>query len=76
MDQTTHPRMVLTAEENEIIDFYREGMSVSQLAEATGHSVYKLKKLLAYEPKILPAGYIWRSLFGNKKDSVPVNELV
>ena len=76
MDKATHPRMVLTPEEQEIVDFYREGMSVAQIAEATGYTVYKLKKLLAYEPKILPVGYIWQSLFGNKKDNRPANELV
>lgn len=63
-----------TLEEQEIVDFYHDGMSVAQIAEATGHSVYRLKKLLAYEPALRPAGYIWRSLFGDKRDTKPANE--
>lgn len=55
--------MVLNSEELEIIEFYREGMSIAQISEATGHSVYRLKKLLANEPDIQPLGYIWRRLF-------------
>lgn len=64
----------MSQEEREIVDFYRDGMSIAQIAEATGYSVYKLKKLLAYEPKLLPAGYIWRSLFGKHITSRPANE--
>lgn len=52
----------MTNEELEIIEFYREGMSVKDISEATGHSVYRLKKLLADEPALQPLGYIWRSL--------------
>lgn len=75
MDQTTYPALdLMSQEEREIVDFYRDGMSIAQIAEATGYSVYKLKKLLAYEPKLLPAGYIWRSLFGKHITSRPANE--
>lgn len=57
----------MSEEEIEIIEFYREGMSVSQIAEATGHSQYILKKLLANEPAIQPLGYIWRRLYPSKQ---------
>ena len=59
---------LMNAEELEILYFYREGMSVKEISEATGHSIYRLKKLLANEPAIQPAGYIWRSLFGKIPD--------
>lgn len=61
----------LTNEELEIIDFYREGCSVSQLSEVYGHSVYLLKKLLANEPALQPLGYQWRRLFPLKVINVP-----
>lgn len=53
----------MNTEEQEILAFYREGMHISQLAEATGYSIYMLKKFLANEPAIQPLGYVWRSLF-------------
>lgn len=57
-----------TLEEQEIVEFYRDGMPIAQISEATGHSVYRLKKLLANEPDIQPSGYIWRSLYGKIPD--------
>lgn len=56
----------LTKEELEIIEFYREGVSIPQISEVYGHSVYRLKKLLANEPAIQPLGYIWRRLYPSK----------
>ena len=56
----------MSKEETEILQFYREGVSISQLSEVYGHSVYRLKKFLANEPAIQPVGYIWRSLFPSK----------
>ena len=53
----------MNAEELEIIEFYREGVSIADLSETYGHSVYRLKKLLANEPPIQPLGYIWRKLY-------------
>lgn len=52
--------MVLSPEELEIIAFYREGLSISQLVEATGYRVYQLKKLLANEPEF--SHYFFRHL--------------
>ena len=60
--------MELSTEELEVIDFYREGLSIAQIAECTGHSVYRLKKLLANEPALQPLGYIWRRLYGKIPD--------
>ena len=54
--------MVLTAEEKEIVFFYREGLTIPQLVLATGYSAYILKKLLAYEPEFARLGYIFRNL--------------
>lgn len=53
----------MTNEEQEILDFYRQGVSLKELSENYGHSIYRLKKFLANEPAIQPIGYIWRSLF-------------
>lgn len=58
----------MTNEELEITEFYREGVSIKELSENYGHSVYRLKKLLANEPAIQPLGYIWRSLYGKIPD--------
>lgn len=57
----------LTAEEEEILEFYREGVSIAELSENYGHSIYKLKKFLANEPAIQPLGYIWRKLYPSIK---------
>ena len=46
MSTNLHP------EELEIIEFYREGLSVTQIAECTGFSQYQLKKLLETYRKI------------------------
>lgn len=56
----------MTAEELEILAFYREGMTVKEISEATGYSLYRLKKVLAGEPAMQKVGYIWRSLFPSK----------
>ena len=56
----------MTNEEREILQFYREGVSIAQLSEVYGHSIYRLKKFLANEPALQPIGYIWRSLFPSK----------
>lgn len=53
----------MNKKELEIVEFYREDMSIASLSEATGHTVYMLKKFLANEPAIQPLGYIWRRLF-------------
>jgi len=58
----------MTNEELEILDFYRQGVSVKELSENYGHSVYRLKKFLANEPKLQPIGYIWRSLYPSNKN--------
>ena len=54
--------MVLTKEELEITEFYREGMTAREIADCTGHKIYRIKKLLANEPEFKAIGYIWRSL--------------
>lgn len=54
--------MVLTPEEQEIIDFYCEGMTVEQISEATGYHQYKIKKLLRFERPPWPFKYIFRHL--------------
>lgn len=56
----------MTKEELEILEFYRDGMSAKLIAEATGYSIYRIKKLLANEPAMQEVGYIWRSLFPSK----------
>lgn len=61
-------QMTLSTEEVEITEFYREGVAIATLAEVYGHSVYRIKKLLANEPAIQPSGYIWRSLYGKIPD--------
>lgn len=66
--------MTLSDEEIEIIEFYREGASIANLAEVYGHSIYRLKKLLANEPAIQPLGYIWRSLYGKYRHELPQAE--
>lgn len=53
----------MTKDEEEILDFYRQGYSITQISEAYGISVYRLKKFLANEPALQPLGYIWRQLF-------------
>ena len=53
----------MSSEELEIIDFYRQGYSIALISECYGHSRYRLKKLLANEPAILPVGYIHRGLY-------------
>lgn len=58
----------MTAEELEIIEFYRQGYSIALISECYGYSVYRLKKLLANEPDLQPLGYIWRSLYGKIPD--------
>ena len=60
--------ILVSIEEQEIVDFFREGLSVTQIAECTGFSKYQLKKLLANEPAIQPLGYIWRSLYPSNKN--------
>ena len=57
----------MTAEEQEILDFYRSGHSLADISEVYGHSQYMLKKFLANEPAIEPLGYIWRSLYPSGK---------
>lgn len=54
--------MVLTPEEQEIVDFYCEGMTVEQISEATGYTKYQIKKLLRFEPVSWPINYIFRHL--------------
>jgi hypothetical protein len=56
----------MTNEETEILEFYRQGVSLKDLSENYGHSVYRLKKFLTNEPKLQHVGYIWRSLFPSK----------
>ena len=51
---------------NEIIEFYYEGMSVVQIAEATGYSIYKLNKMLSTVPISPPPGYFWNLQFPQK----------
>jgi hypothetical protein len=53
----------MTQTELEILQFYREGVSITELSENYDISVYRLKKFLAHEPAIQPLGYIWRTLF-------------
>lgn len=57
----------MTQEEQEILDFYRQGYPIAQISEVYGHSVYRLKKFLANEPAIQPLGYIWRCLYPSKQ---------
>lgn len=59
---------IMTNEETEILEFYRDGVSIKELSENYGHSVYMLKKFLANEPKLQPVGYIWRSLYPSNKN--------
>lgn len=66
--------MKLSDEEIEIIEFYREGAPIASLSEVYGHSIYKLKKLLANEPAIQPLGYIWRSLYGTYRHDIPITD--
>lgn len=40
--------VLMTPEELEIKQFYDEGMSISDIAECTGHKKYRIKKLLEY----------------------------
>lgn len=54
--------MVLTHEEQEIVDFYTEGMTVEQIVEATGYTKYQIKRLLRFEPVAWPIKYIFRHL--------------
>jgi hypothetical protein len=54
--------MVLTLEEQEITQFYEEGMTVEQISEATGYTKYHIKKLLRFEPVSWPIAYIFRHL--------------
>lgn len=61
--------MILTNEEQEILDFYREGASIADISYAYGHTVYRIKKFLANEPDIQPLGYIWRRLFPQPTDT-------
>lgn len=53
----------LSQDEQDILYFYRGGATLEMLSECYGISVYMLKKFLANEPKIIPMGYIWRSIF-------------
>ena len=39
----------LTDEEQEIIQFYKEGMSIKDIAECTGHKPYRIKKLVQHK---------------------------
>jgi hypothetical protein len=57
----------MTQDEEEILEFYRSGSSITDLAYSYGYSVYMIKKFLANEPAIQPLGYIWRSLFPSGK---------
>lgn len=57
--------MVLTPEELEIVEFYRDGMTVLEIVEATGYTRYKIKKLLANEPEF--SHYFFRHLKDWKK---------
>ena len=63
--------MVLTTEEQEITNFFRDGATIAQLSEVYGYTKYRLKKLLAYEDQFKSVGYIWRSL-GEKIPPCPV----
>ena len=63
--------MILSKDEEEILDFYREGSSITDLSYVYGHSVYRIKKFLANEPDIQPLGYIWRRLFPQPTDKLP-----
>ena len=58
----------MNIEEQEILEFYRTGASISQLAEVYGITQYRLKKFLANEPAIQPLGYIWRSIYPSNKN--------
>lgn len=58
----------MSIEEQEILDFYRQGITLADLSEVYGHSKYMLKKFLANEPAIEPLGYIWRSLYPSNKN--------
>jgi hypothetical protein len=51
--------MVLTDEENEIIEFYDQGMTIEAISYCTGRSVYRLKKFLEPMPK---GHYVFRQL--------------
>lgn len=53
----------MTQDEEEILEFYREGASINDLAYSYGYSVYMIKKFLANEPALQPLGYVWRRLF-------------
>lgn len=53
----------MTTEELEIIEFYRQGYSIPLISECYGHSLYRIKKLLADEPTMRPIGYIHRGLY-------------
>lgn len=53
----------MNEEELEILYFFRGGLKVEQISEATGHSVYRLKKLLANEPQFKKYEYIYRGLY-------------
>lgn len=57
----------LNNEELEILEFYREGMSIAALSENYGHSVYMIKKFLANEPAMQSLGYIWRKLYPSRQ---------
>lgn len=57
----------MTDEEQEIIEFYRSGASVTDLSYSFGYSTYTIKKLLANEPAFKKIGYIWRSLVSDKE---------
>ena len=63
----TEVRLV-NIEEQEILEFYRTGASISQIAEVYGITQYRLKKFLANEPALQPLGYIWRSLYPSNKN--------
>ena len=54
--------MVLTKEEAEITEFYREGMTAREIVDCTGYRIYWIKKLLANEPEFTAIGYIFRKL--------------
>ena len=58
---------IMTKTEEEILYFYRDGVSIKALSENYGFTVYQLKKFLANEPALQPIGYIWRSLFPSKQ---------
>jgi len=57
--------MVLTKEELEIREMYKDGACPKELAEVYGYRIYWIKKLLSDQPKFAALGYIFRNLPSN-----------